>query len=363
MLRSGYTTGACAAAASKAAVHYLLALSALEEVTIPFPEGQRVSFTVHSSELLTDDFLAASATIIKDAGDDPDVTNGIELKVIASYETCEGIVLDDNFILCGGEGVGTVTKPGLAVDIGEPAINPVPRQMIKEAVNEVLVKFKPDTTKQIFITVTVPEGRKVAEKTLNQRLGILGGISILGTTGIVKPISSKAWTDTIITSMQVAEANNIKEIVISTGRTSEKALQLSCQLPEESFIMMGDYLEFTLKQANNYTFTKIIYSGMWGKVLKGAMGSNNTHVRNGALSVADTFEFLQKAGLGKEHEQALKLCNSAREIYDHLLRINGTGLIHEVCRIAAERFSRISGKPVELVLVTPKQEIAVRVNS
>ncbi len=359
MLRSGYTTGACAAAASKAAVHYLLTGSVLEEVTIPFPEGQRVTFSVYSSDILAEDHSETAASIIKDAGDDPDVTNGIEIKVIASFSTCAGIVLGERLMLCGGEGVGIVTKAGLAVNIGEPAINPVPREMIKKAVYEVLDQYRSKSASTIFLTITVPEGRKVAEKTLNDRLGIVGGISILGTTGIVKPISSKAWTDTILTSMQVAEANDRETIVLSTGRTSESGFLQACPVPEESLVMMGDYLQFSLENARNYKFRKIIYSGMWAKVLKGAMGYKNTHVRNGALSIAEAVDFLRTVGLDETHEKELKKCNSAREIYEKLLQIDGGLLIKEVCIYAAERFSQLSGIPVEIVLVTPKKEIAV----
>lgn len=355
MLRSGYTTGACAAAASKAAVQYLLTGFAPDKVVLPFPDGQRIAFSVHAFSVFKDRSSTALASIIKDAGDDPDVTNGIEIQAAASYLPCDGIRCAANLVVCGGEGVGTVTKAGLAIPIGEPAINPVPRKMIADAVSEVLLDFPPERT--IYITINVPSGKSVAKKTLNERLGIIGGISILGTTGIVKPISSKAWTDTIVTSMKVAEANDIKEIVISTGRTSESGFLLAKHVPEEALIMMGDYLQFTLELSKQFNFKRIYYSGMWAKILKGAMGFENTHVRHGALSINDAVEFLLTAGLDTTHQTCLKQCNSAREIFEKLKELKVEYIVDEVCRKASLRFSSISEVPVEVILITPNKSI------
>src|SRR5208282_5589622 len=225
-LRSGYTTGACAAAAAKAATMTFLGnmTSMMPDfrsnvVDIPFPDGNRVRFTIHGSGLKNDG-NTAWASVIKNAGDDPDVTNGAEIVAEASF-LCNA---SQRLIIRGGKGVGVITKPGLPVGIGEPAINPAPRRMIDEAVSEALALSpggrKPGSSAEIVISV--PEGELLSKKTLNYRLGITGGISILGTTGIVRPISAEAWTATISTSMNVAKALGCHSLVLSAGRASEK---------------------------------------------------------------------------------------------------------------------------------------------
>ncbi|MDO8747181.1 MAG: cobalt-precorrin-5B (C(1))-methyltransferase CbiD, partial [Thermodesulfovibrionales bacterium] len=209
-LRSGYTTGACAAAAAKAAAMLLmsseLGVQSLEKilsVEIPFPDGSRVNFKIHNSKFITLNSKLATASVIKDAGDDPDVTNGAEIvaevKLIEQQNHKTTALLHycaTGLAIKGGKGVGVVTKPGLSVSVGEPAINPVPRKMIKEAVSEAVQGFKGSRVQGLEVTISVTNGEKLAKKTLNQRLGIMGGISILGTTGIVKPISAEAWTAT-----------------------------------------------------------------------------------------------------------------------------------------------------------------------
>ncbi|MEK7851413.1 MAG: cobalt-precorrin-5B (C(1))-methyltransferase CbiD, partial [Deltaproteobacteria bacterium] len=218
-LRYGYTTGSCATAAAKAATLALLQQKCVGEVEITLPIGEKVTFNVHSCAF---DKESARCSIIKDAGDDPDVTNGAEICAEAfpsansefrvrssEYKKAfEFSVNDSLFAIYGGKGVGAITKPGLALPVGEPAINPVPRRMIKQAVEEAIagrgvLQYAPT---DFTVTISVPDGERIAKSTLNERLGILGGISILGTTGIVKPISTKAWADTISVALDVAKA-------------------------------------------------------------------------------------------------------------------------------------------------------------
>ena len=225
-LRSGFTTGSCAAAAAKAAAQALMEGSCPEDITIPFPDGSRKSFHLHSCKTFAG---KAIASIIKDAGDDPDVTNGAEIIATVSSSRkgmdSDNCVLLGNIRLCRGEGVGQVTKPGLAVAVGEPAINPVPRQMIHRAIQEVT------DSEKLTVIISVAGGEELAKKTLNHRLGIVGGLSILGTTGIVRPVSADAWTATIKASLDVAREAGLTEVVLSTGRTSEKGAQqlLTCR--------------------------------------------------------------------------------------------------------------------------------------
>ena len=372
-LRSGYTTGACAAAAAKAAavlmwnaecalhsrehtphsrVHSLtpgagsLAPGAggmrngsnIESVEIPFPDGSRVTFRLHASGYRVQE-KTAFASIIKDAGDDPDVTNGAEIRAEVSINAeCalhsreHSLALgaggmrnaewvNPEIVIKGGKGVGTVTKPGLAMPVGEAAINPVPRRMIREAVMEAVSVSASQIPNSEFriphleVTISVPAGEELAKKTLNHRLGIVGGISILGTTGIVRPISAAAWTATITASMDVAKAAGLGSVVISSGRTSEKAHMKKYHFPEEAYAMMGDYLEFSLQDAKRHGFREVHLCAQWAKMLKAAMGTPQTHVRHGALEAKEAAEFLGKLGIGISRGKAF---NTSREIYDFI---------------------------------------------
>ena len=234
-------------------------------VEIPFPDGSRVKFNIVTQGLPISSEACWYAGVVKDAGDDPDITNGALIGASArrSLQPVRG---EYEILVTGGEGVGTVTKPGLAVPVGRPAINPVPMEMILAAVKEAIFEAGQQNV-SLNIEIIVPKGRELAEKTLNERLGILGGISILGTTGIVRPVSADAWTATITTSMEVATANGCKEIVLSTGRTSEAAMLKLHRWQPEAFVMMGDYLEFSLKETAHFTFDKVHVAGMWGKIL------------------------------------------------------------------------------------------------
>jgi cobalt-precorrin-5B (C1)-methyltransferase len=360
-LRSGYTTGACAAAAAKAAVLLLLGRPRPELVEIPFPDGSRHAFAVHHCEVKSGQ---AWASVIKDAGDDPDVTNGAEIKASASFLPegkipVDGVRLEQTGIfLCGGAGVGRVTKKGLAVKVGEPAINPVPRRMILAAVLEALATA---AGKTVQVEISVPRGEELAEKTLNNRLGIVGGISILGTTGIVRPVSAEAWTATIEASLSVAKEAGLTEVVLSTGRTSEKGVQTLLTLPEEAYAMMGDYLEFSLLAAARNGFTTIHLAGMWAKIMKAALEIPQTHVRHGALEVADGLALLARLGADSSLLARLKEVNTAREIYERLHAQGRNDLIRAVCEAAKRYAQKVSGLPVLVYLVNTHTQVELHV--
>jgi len=214
-----------------------------------------------------------------------------------------------------------VTKPGLPVPVGEPAINPVPRKMITEAVMEAIhesAEAKNFRTSELphfpalEVTISIPGGEELAKKTLNSRLGIVGGISILGTTGIVKPVSTEAWTATISSSMDVAKAIGHRAIVLSAGRTSEKAHMKKFGLPEESYVLMGDHLEFSLREAVKREFEKIYLCAQWAKMVKIAMSTPQTHVRFGAIEMKRAVQFLKDLGIDVPRKEY----NTAREIFD-----------------------------------------------
>jgi len=386
-LRTGYTTGACAAAAAKAATLALLegkAGSGVENcvIDIPFPDGSRHGLKV--GWVNCGGFPQGMfASVIKDAGDDPDVTNGAEIqaKVVfhaeaairRSRETEESDSEDSPvspfrgsaiirpsipaITIKGGKGVGRVTRPGLPVAIGEPAINPGPRRMIREAVSEALLTAPAgalDAVSEVEVTVWVPEGEALARKTLNGRLGIIGGISILGTSGIVRPVSAEAWTATISTSMSVARAMGRTEIVLSSGRSSEKAHVEKYGLPEECYVMMGDYVEYSLLEAKRHGFGRIHLVARWAKMLKTAMATPQTHVRHGAINVADAVASLKNLGWPDLSQNAF---NTAREVFELITAtIDGDrrlALFTAVCRAAKGYAESITqGIPVVTHLVS-----------
>jgi cobalt-precorrin-5B (C1)-methyltransferase len=370
-LRTGYTTGACAAAAAKAAAILVMHNAAARDkqiahqsiittVEIPFPDGNRHIFRIQNSGYMTPE-KTAHASIIKDAGDDPDITNRAEIRadvrlITSPQKTPPGKTENDplTVVIKGGEGVGLVTKPGLSTPVGEPAISPVPRKMIRQAVLEAIetssgftAGIKQDSASSIDrileVTISVPEGKQLAKKTLNARLGIIDGISILGTTGIVRPVSSEAWTATITASMDVAKAMGIDAVVLSAGRSSETSHMKQYGFPEESYIMMGDYLEFSLLEAKRHGFRKIHLSAQWAKTLKIAMATPQTHVRHGALDIKKAVLFLEELWqlpFGEGHE-----FNTAMEIFQ---RVNASlipqhpALFIKVCQAAKAYAERIT---------------------
>jgi len=371
-LRSGYTTGACAAAAAKAAVLLLLdprvvERGELDSVEIPFPDGSRVSFKIHDSGFRTrDSGPVASASVIKDAGDDPDVTHRAE--IAAEAGTCATPVGEPlpRIIIKGGRGVGTVTKPGLPVPVGAPAINPVPKKMIENAVAEALSRStgrRPGNADAIEITISVPDGEELAGKTLNHRLGITGGISILGTTGIVRPVSTGAWKATITASMDVAAATGRKEIVLSAGRASEKAHMKRYNLPEESYVLMGDYLEYSLLEAGKHNFGRIHLCAQWAKMLKIAMATPQTHVRFGAIDIKRAVGFLGAMDTGLQGRNfKSREFNTAREIFEYIISGNAGAVdespLRKVCNAAAKYAGETAaGIPVKACLVSYNGEI------
>ncbi len=278
-LRSGYTTGACAAAAAGAAMTALVRQFAVKKYTLILPGGEKADFKI---EKCLFDKIQAACSVIKDAGDDPDITNGAEIIATVSWAKTSGINLD------GGSGVGRVTKPGLEVPVGGPAINPVPRRMITEAVTAAAGKEL--NKKGIKVVISVTDGEALAKKTLNPRLGIVGGISILGTTGIVVPYSLDAYTACISQALDVAKASHCTRVVLTTGRRTEKFAQRELKLAEECFIQMGDYVGFTLEECAQKKITSVVIWGMPGKISKIAAGFLATNVKDSQVD----FKFLAR---------------------------------------------------------------------
>ncbi|MCV6545950.1 MAG: cobalt-precorrin-5B (C(1))-methyltransferase [Cohaesibacter sp.] len=270
-LKRGWTTGACATAATKAALTALIDGEFPDPVQITLPKGQEPAFPLAMealSEEAGDKF--ACAGIVKDAGDDPDVTHGAIIKSEVRFgPKGQGILFK------AGKGVGTVTKPGLPIEVGEAAINPVPRHLMSMVVSEICAahNLAPDVT----ITISIPTGEQLAKKTWNPRLGILGGLSILGTTGIVVPFSCAAWIHSIHRGIDVARASNQTHVAGCTGSTSEKTVRTLYDLPESAMLDMGDFVGGMLKYLRRNPVQRVTIGGGFAKLCKLAQGHMDLH--------------------------------------------------------------------------------------
>ena len=269
ILRTGYTTGACAAAASKAATMLLCGGAAPEAVEIGLPDGSRVRFPVVSCRF---EGTMAVASVCKDAGDDPDVTHQATMSAAVAF------VEGNEVRFAAGEGVGTVTKPGLSIPPGEPAINPAPREMIRQAIREV-------TARGVRVTVSIPGGRELAARTFNPRLGIEGGLSIIGTTGIVKPFSAPALTASLACALDVAAACGICAPVLVPGNIGERAALKNFCVSSGQMIQVSNHWGFMLDQASQRGFEGLLVLGHPGKLAKLVAGEWDTHSSNSASAV------------------------------------------------------------------------------
>lgn len=260
-LRGGFTTGSCSAAAAKAAVMLLSGEDHGDSVEITLPDGMQVRFDIHESSFENG---SASVVIIKDAGDDPDVTNGAHVTVTAAWNDT------DEISFLAGDGVGTVTLPGLQVSPGKPAINPMPRAMMESAVREV-------TERGVRITVSVPGGKELAKRTFNANLGIVDGISILGTTGRVRPFSCQAIRESLKCSLDITAASGIKYPVFVPGNIGERAAATVLVLKDRQVVRVGNEWGYMLDSARGHEFGSILVMGHPGKLAKLADGHWDTH--------------------------------------------------------------------------------------
>ncbi|MEP7055919.1 MAG: cobalt-precorrin-5B (C(1))-methyltransferase [Actinomycetota bacterium] len=303
-LRTGWTTGACSAAAAKAAATALLTGAPQQAVEVELPDGRRIGFPVERCELR--DSLAEAA-VVKDAGDDPDVTHGAHLTATVSWRDQPGLALE------GGSGVGTVTKPGLGLEVGGPAINPVPRQMIASSIAEVVDL----NTRGVRCVISVPGGEVMARKTTNGRLGIIGGISILGTTGIVRPFSTASWRASVMQAVAVMAAQGEDTLVLSTGgRTERAAIRLLPQLPEVCFVEVGDFTGAAVREAVDRGLRNVVFVGMAGKLAKLAAGILMTHYTRSTVDTDLLARITAEAGGDAETVAAAAVANTARHAYE-----------------------------------------------
>jgi cobalt-precorrin-5B (C1)-methyltransferase len=321
-LRSGFTTGACAAAATKGALSALVHQCELREAAIRLPDGQVVRFVLHSCGFSD---RQGWASVIKDAGDDPDVTHGAEICSRVTWNTRGGV----HFLK--GDGVGLVTKKGLPVPPGEPAINPVPRAMIGESVAEVLAEVGA-VDSGVDVGISVPGGEALARKTFNPRLGIIGGISILGTTGIVVPYSTEAWLASVIQGIDVAVAQDCFHLIMVVGASGERFARHLFDLPDVAYIQIGPFFGAALRHAAGVGVKRVSLLAMAGKLAKFAAGNESVHSQDSTQDFGFLAAIARATGADENQVQLVLASNTAQEASDLL-----DGAFHDlVCRRAWE---------------------------
>ncbi len=323
--RKGFTTGACSAAAARAAMIGLKTGHVPEQIESLLPNGQRVIFQVFEGVVSNGN---AHAVVIKDAGDDPDCTDKAHLTVaIKPLPEHSGQV-----IIKGGEGVGKITMRGLGLEVGGPAINPVPRRNIEENIREVAADYLTD--RSVEVTVSVPGGQEMAKKTLNDRLGIIGGISILGTTGIVHPYSTAAFRASVVQGIEVAARQGQDTVVLTTGGRTEKfTMRELPNLDPACFVQMGDFLGPALDAARQQGIKHIVIGGMVGKLSKIAQGEIITHARRNPVNTELLAEMAAVAGADDSVCEEIRQGETARFAGERLAELGlAEAFYRELCR-------------------------------
>lgn len=359
-LRRGYTTGTCAAAASKAATLLFLTGRKQGEVTVILPNGGKATLRLHRCEPTIG---GAVASVIKDGGDDPDVTKGAEIIAHIGEERGEGKeafrfrIGRAEFVILGGEGVGVVTKKGLPVAPDEPAINPVPRRMIEAAIREAIPSLR-DLSTTLFVTISVPQGEEIARKTMNPRLGIIGGISILGTTGIVVPFSISAYRASIRCAVDVATASGLRNLVFSTGRCTEEVVRKVLDLPEDAFILVGDHMAFALR-ISPPSLESVTIAGQFGKMSKLALDRFNTHFSQSSIDLDRIADLAEEEGFRGE---GIRRANTAREAFQVLKDLGANRVFRRICEeVKRNGERRVGGRfRIGVILVDYNGEVVER---
>jgi len=339
-LRSGLTTGCCATACCIAAAHAQLGNTQSSVVSVTLPKGKIVELNIKSYQ--ETDFVIRTCTI-KDAGDDPDVTHGAEVFVELKLVSTTGIVFK------AAKGVGTVTRDGLALAIGEPAINPVPRKMMIEHLEKIAQQYA--YLGGFEVSVGVERGGELALKTMNPRLGIIGGLSILGTTGIVRPFSCAAYIASIHQGIDVATTNGYRHIAASTGNSSETVIRDHYQLPEIALIEMGDFVGAVFKHLKNnrqrIQLDKLSICGGFGKMTKLAQGHLDLHSKASSIDLDFLAEQVKELGASTELVEQVKSANTSIEVLK-LCQLNNIDLAREICQQALASARKIVPDNIEL---------------
>jgi len=325
-MKYGYTTGSCAAAASKAAAYMALENSIIKNIDIETPKGWNLTLEV-IEPVIESEGKSAFCYIKKDAGDDPDITHGalIGAKVELTTDTTA-------IIIKGGKGVGRVTKAGLYIPVGEPAINPVPRKMIETEVRKILHKEK-----GAIVTITVPKGEEIAKKTFNPKLGILGGISILGTSGIVEPMSDEAFKESLAIELKMAVKDGLKRAVLVPGNYGEEYAVKHFNIDKSNIIKTSNFIGFMLNKCIEEGLKKVLLIGHIGKLVKLAGGIFNTHSRVADARLEIIAANLALMGASKELIEKIFECVTAEGAVDVIEAYNYDEIYNRLCRKAEEK--------------------------
>ena len=339
-LRTGYTTGTTATAATKGAL-YALIEKPVEQVTVSLPKGRTAMLRIAWTRI---DSGKATCAAIKDGGDDPDATHGAEICSTVSFSDYTGQIIVD-----GGKGVGRVTKPGLGLEMGRAAINPTPKKMLEQAVREVAN----DQLRKhgVNVVISVPKGEEIAKKTDNPRLGILGGISILGTTGIVLPYSTASFAASIRQSLDVAIAMGADTVALTTGGRSEDFAKGLFKLPDHCFVQMGDFAGYSIKQCANKKLRKAVIAGFVGKLTKMAMGVKQTHVAGSHVDMEFMARLAAECKALPKLVQEIRGANTARHVSEIITKNNLVGYFDLVCKKVHEQMSEHARGQLEIEVV------------
>ena len=341
-LRTGFTTGTCATASSKAAALAIINQKTISTVDVLLPKRDRINIKINSCEFTKNN---AKCSVIKDGGDDPDVTHGAEIFVDLSLTNNVGTVEID-----GGNGVGRVTKPGLGLEIDSAAINPTPKKMILENVQEVAEEILKENG--IKVLISVPKGKELATKTDNPRIGILNGISILGTSGIVIPYSTASFAAAIRQQIDVVSSMNDEEVVLTTGGRSEDFAREIIKLPDHSFIQMGDFSGYTIQQCAKKSLKKAYVAGFIGKLAKMAAGVKQTHVKGGKVDMKFLSELAKRCNADSETIRKILGANTARNVQEIIMEDGVNGFFDEITKEVCNQMRQHSEEkiPVEVIL-------------
>jgi len=339
--RKGFTTGTCAAASSMAAILSIIKQQKVQNVDVTLPKGNSLNIKIHSCEFNKN---SARCSVIKDGGDDPDVTHGAEIIVELSLtDNVNQIEID------GGEGVGIVTKPGLGLEINKPAINPVPKKMIYQNLSQVANEILRQNG--IKVVISVPKGKELALKTDNPRLGIVGGISILGTSGIVIPFSTASFAASIRQNLDVALAMGNDTIVLTTGGRSEEFSKSLVDLPEHCFVQMGDFSGYAIQQCAKKGIKKAYVVGFIGKLSKMAKGVKQTHVKGSKVDMGFLSKLATESGAEVSVANKIKAANTARHVQEIIQKSQSNEFFNKVCSNVYEQMKGHSENKVLLEVI------------
>ena len=340
-LRTGFTTGTSATAASKAAILSIINQSKIQNIEVKLPKGKSIMIPIHFCEFGKE---KARCSVIKDGGDDPDVTHGAEIIVDLSLTDKK-----NEIIIEGGDGVGIVTKPGLGLEINKAAINPVPKKMIIENLRDVGENILKNHGIQVIISV--PKGKELGPKTDNPRIGILHGISILGTSGIVIPFSTASYAASIRQNLDVSIAMGNDTVVLTTGGRSEDFARKIIELPDHCFVQMGDFSGYTIQQCSKKNIKKAFIVGFIGKLAKMAAGVKQTHVKGSKIDMKFLANLAQNCGANETIIKKILAANTARHVSEIIKENKIEGFFSQICTETYSHMKKLSDDKVSLEVI------------